>query len=270
MENLIEKKLRKVDVPILTTFLSSPIFIPVSKKINREETPLKTINIYCTKNIKIKAKVPLLDMTIDFPIWATALKALSEQENLMVTIEEKKFLNLLGIGKSNLNTKSLNNIDRRLEAMLSAIITTEFLNDNGELLDKVYINLFSKARWFREKGIFEFHFNPDIYNAYQKVKWKAIDMDYYKNIKTEHAKALFLFYESHSDYLIPIEKETLIKRLDLSDYSRGNNITLKINLAHDVLKEIGFIKDYEIVKDKSTGKVFYKVQKINKKNRCLF
>ncbi len=270
MQEIVKTKLRKVDVPILTTFLSSPIFIPVSKRVDRDKVPLKAISLYSTKNIKIKAKVPLLDLTIDFPIWATAIKEFSEQEDLIVKIDEKKFLSLLGIGKSNINTKNCKNIDRRLESMLTAIITIEFCDDDGGLIEKNYINLFSKARWSREESIFEFHFNPDIYQAYEKIKWKAVDIEYYKKIKTEHAKALFLFYESHSDILIPIEKSLLVERLNLDDYSRGNNITFKLNQAHDNLKEMGFIKDYEIIKNKGTGKTFYKVQKINKKNRCLF
>ena len=267
--NLIETKIRKVDVPILTSFLTSPIFIPLSKKEDRDSQGKRNFEIYCTKNVKIIAKVPPLDMTVDFPIWAAAVKLLNEKENLAIEIEENKFLNLIGITKTNLNNKNKKQIDKRIERMLETMIKFEYYDSNQELLKKDYINLFSKASWLKQEGRFEFNFNPDIYDSYQQIKWKAIDLDYYKGIKTEYAKALFLFYESHSNDVIPIEKNKLIERLNLSHYSRPNNITVKINQAHENLKKIGFINDYKIIKDKATKKTYYKINKVKKKDRVL-
>tara|TARA_B100002019_G_C21213340_1_gene570570 strand:+ start:115 stop:933 length:819 start_codon:yes stop_codon:yes gene_type:complete len=268
-ENIVKTKLRNIDIPILTAFLSAPIFIPVSKKIDRESVVFKKFEIFSTKNIKIKAKVPLLDMTVDFPIFAVAIKELSKTPGTSVRIEENKFLKLLGINRNNINKKNKFNIDRRLESMISSVITIELFSDAGEFIEKSYINLFSSAKWSREDGYFEFKFNSDIYKAYDNIKWKAIDLEYYQSIRTEYAKALFLFYESHSDKLIPIEKEKLIERLDLGGYSRANNITAKINKAHQQLKEIGFLSDFKIVKDRVTKKTYYKVAKVKKKDRVF-
>lgn len=273
MENdLIKTKLRKVDVPILVSYMSAPIFVPVSKRVNRDEAVFRRIEIFSTKNMKIKAKVPLLDLSVDFPIWASALKELSESEkidkkNPKVRISENEFLKKLGISKNNINLKNKKNIDRRLELMMSAIITIEIYSDTEEFLEKSYINLFTTAKWSREDGYFEFTFNPDIYGAYSDFMWKSIDMDYYRSIKTEYAKALFLYYESHSDFIIPIERSTLINRLNISDYSRANNINQKLKEAHNLLSEIGFLKKFEIEKSKENKKVYYKVQKRKKKER---
>lgn len=268
-DTLIKTKLRNIDIPILTSFLSAPIFVPVSKRTDRDSVVFKKFEIFSTKNVKIKAKVPLLDMTVDFPIFAVAIKELSKADGLTIKISENKFLKLLGISKSNINNKNKLNIDRRLESMLSSVITIEIYSDAGKFIEKSYINLFSSARWSRDEGFFEFTFNSDIYKAYDNIRWKAIDIEYYQSIKTEYAKALFLFYESHSDKLIPIEKTKLVERLGLDNYSRANNITLKLNQAHENLKNIGFISDYKIIKDKNTKKTYYKVTKVKKKNRVF-
>jgi hypothetical protein len=266
--NLVKNntKLRKVDTPILTTFLQAPIFVPTQKSASRGFDTYREIQIKQNYKEEVSITGPLLDMNKDFPIWATVLKQVELTNSCKVTIAENKLLENIGYSKSNINLKNKKVVEKKVENMMKVTIKIVLKDDEDATM---FFNVLSTGKWDRKKKIFEFTVNEDLFAAYEKIRWKALDLDYYKEIKTEYAKALFCFYESHADKIIPIKIDKLLLRLGLENYSRVNNARRKLKQAHDVLKDIGFLESYDCYKSDNDGVYYYKVEKVKKKNRVI-
>lgn len=261
---LVKTNLRKIDSPIIVTFLRNKVFVPVSKKIKRDMSSFKVYDTIQNNSETIQIKGPLLDMNKDFPIWATVLKEVDLQKSLSVSINENDFLAKIGYGNTNINKKNKLIVEEKISNMLAVQVKITRISDDYD--DVTQINLFTEGVWDRKNKVFSFKINEKMCVYYEKFKWKAIDIEYYNKLKTEYAKALFLFYESHSDFIIPINRDVLLDRLGLFGYSRNNNANRKLTEAHDYLKSIGFLKDYDSYKD-SVGNKFFKVEKVPKKDR---
>jgi hypothetical protein len=261
-------KLRKIDTPILTTFLQAPIFVPAKKGVSKGVDNFREIVVKRSKSETITITGPVLDMNKDFPIWATVLKEVELRETNKVTLHDGDLLKKIGYSANNINVSNKRRIEARIDSMMKVNVKIELKNPETDEDCTYFINVFSSAKWDRAKKIFVFTVNDDLFTAYTQIRWKAVDLDYYQRIKTDYAKALFCYYESHSDFIIPINRERLIERLGLGTYSRKNNANRKIKEAHDHLKEIGFLKDYDI-SIKNEGDTFYHVSKVPKQERLL-
>lgn len=259
-------KLRKIDTPILTTFLQAPIFVPTRKGESRGFDTYRKIVFKQSSKEEITIKGPLLDMSKDFPIWANVLKEVELSNSCKISIPENELLSKIGYSKSNINLKNKQLVEQKIENMLNVNIKIVLSGDEDCTL---FFNIFSTAIWDRLAKEFKFTLNQDLFDAYSKIRWKALDLDYYKHIKTEYAKALFCFYESHSDNIIPIKREKLFSRLGLEGYSRNNNANRKLKEAHELLKEIGFLNSFEYYKNQNDGNYYYKVDKVQKAKRVI-
>jgi hypothetical protein len=261
--------LRKIDTPILTTFLQEAIFVPAKKGVSRGIDNFREIVINKSKSETITVTGPVLDMNKDFLIWATVLKEVDKQGSFKISLTENDFLHKIGYSVNNTNSNNKKKIEKRIENMMKVNVKIEIDNKEKNRDCTYFINIFSTGSWDRSSKKFTFSINEDLFNAYSKIKWKALDLDYYQKIKTDYAKALFCFYESHSDNLIPIKRDKLLIRLGLDKYSRKNNAYRKLKEAHELLKNIGFLKNYIVDSSCSDGNVYYKAFKTPKKDRIF-
>lgn len=262
---LVDVNLRKKDSPIISLFLRSNIFAPLSKITDREYIASYKVDINQNKSEKVMIKCPLLDMTKDFPIWAVVLKTINEKKEFSITLDENDFLNQIGYSKGNINKKNKLIVEDKISKMMMLQLKIVREDENND--DTKFINIIKDSVWDRKSKTFTFEINPKIANYYDFFQWKAIDMEYYLSIKTEYAKALFLYYESHADFVIPIKRDILLDRLCLSNYSRKNNANRKLAEAHESLKTMGFLMDYK--ENKKNGVVYYEINKVSKKERIL-
>jgi hypothetical protein len=259
-------KLRKIDSPILTTFLQSPIFTPSQKGVSREFDNYRKIVINPSSKEEVTISGPVLDMNKDFAIWATVLKKIDETGQVKVSIPENELLLNIGYSKSNLNNTVKKAIENKIENMMKVTVKI-VIDDKDKNRDCTYfINIFTTGKWDRIKKVFEFQINEDLFDAYTNMRWKALDLEYYHKIKTEYAKALFCFYESHSNKMIPFKREKLLERLGLENYSRKNNAYGKLKKAHEQLEEIGFLKNFKCEKN-TDNNYYYTVSKVEKEKR---
>jgi hypothetical protein len=257
-------QLRKVDTPILTTFLQSPIFIPTQKRASRGFDTYRELTIKQNAKEEICVTGPLLDMNKDFLIWAAVLKEVDLNNSSKITIPENKLLEYIGYSKSNINTRNKEIVEKKIENMMKVTIKIILKGDEDATM---FFNIISTGKWDRKNKRFDFSVNEELFDAYLKMRWKALDLDFYKEIKTEYARALFCFYESHSDKIIPIKLQKLMSRLGLEGYSRENNARRKLKEAHDILLNVGFLSSYKFYKSKGDGEYYYQVDKIKKKER---
>lgn len=267
-KGLVKEKtiLRNVDSPILTTFLQAPIFVPAKKGISRGIDNYREITVKRNSKEIITITGPLLDMNKDFPIWATVLKEVDRTGSYKIVIPENELLTKIGYSSNNVNLKNKKVVESKIENMMKVSVKI-VLNDDPDDPDCTYfINVFATGKWDRHRKTFNFTINEDLFYAYRRISWKALDLDYYQNIKTDYAKALFCFYESHSDKMIPFKRENLLVRLGLEKYSRKNNAYRKLKEAHEHLKDIGFLRSYSSEKS-SDGEYYYKVSKVSKRSR---
>jgi hypothetical protein len=259
--------LRSVDTPILTTFLQSTIFMPTKKGLSRGIDNYREIEIKKSSYETIKVSGPYLDMNKDFPIWATVLKEVDRTGSYRVSIPENELLSRIGYSVNNINAKNKAEVEKKIENMMKVHVKI-VLKDMPDDPDCTYfISVIPTGKWDRHRKRFEFTINEDLFFAYKKIKWKALDLDYYMSLKTDYAKALFCFYESHSDKTIPFKREVLLARLGLDKYARKNNAYQKLKLAHENLKDIGYLKYVECSKNKNDGNYYYKVSKTPKRSR---
>lgn len=265
-KNLLKKntKLRKIDTPILATFLQSPIFLPTQKGSSRGFDTYRELVIKQTSKEEITIIGPILDMNKDFSIWATVLKEVEVSNNYKVVMSENELLSKIGYSKSNLNNKNKKMIEKKIENMMK--VTIKIVLSGGED-STLFFNIISTGKWDRIEKTFSFTINEDLFEAYSKMRWKALDLEYYHKIKTEYAKALFCFYESHADKIIPIKRDKLFQRLGLEGYSRANNANRKLKEAHEALVSFGFLDDYKQYKSSNDGHYYYEVSKVQKIKR---
>lgn len=259
-------KLRKVDTPILATFLQSPIFIPTQKSASRGFDTYRELTIKQSFKEEVYVTGPLLDMNKDFLIWAAVLKEVETNNTSKITIPENKLLECIGYSKSNINTRNKEVVEKKIENMMKVTIKIILKEEEDAT---IFFNIISTGKWDRKNKRFDFSVNEDLFEAYSKMRWKALDLDFYKEIKTEYARALFCFYESHSDKIIPIKLSKLMSRLGLDSYSRVNNARRKLKEAHEILVNIGFLSSYKTYKNQNDGEYYYEVDKIKKKERIL-
>lgn len=259
-------RLRKVDTPILATFLQSPIFIPTQKSASRGFETYRELAIKQNSKEEVYVTGPILDMNKDFLIWACVLKEVEITNSSRIKIPENKLLSSIGYSKTNINTRNKEIVEKKIENMMKVTIKIILKEEEDATL---LFNIFSTGKWDRKNKYFDFTLNEELFDAYSKMRWKALDIDYYKEIKTEYARALFCFYEGHADKIIPIRLDKLLSRLGMENYSRTNNARRKLKEAHSVLKDIGFLKSFEFIKNSNDGEYYYKVEKTKKKERAI-
>lgn len=251
---LQSKYLPKNISPIPVFFIKSPFFTPSSKNTNRlqEVRKIKYKNYYGYETVKISGLA--LNLNLDFKIFSTILKLRDESDENYISIDLIDFAELLGNKRKSVSKSTKNALEESFNRLLSQNVSFIKKDDEGDTKKLLMHNILNEISICFETNEVEIEFNDKVKDIYEKDKYvQFVNMDTFKTIKGEVAKALWLFYEANSKFTsFPVEN--IKKRLILLQ-KETKEINRQIKKAHDELLSMGYLSKYEIIKRSTEYKI---------------
>lgn len=266
---LVPAFLRSQDAPLLTAIMQTSIFAPHKKgedyKFVQESWDI--VKPDGSKKIVTMAGYQC-DQAHDFKIWATLLREFDTEGGISYSVSEKDLLGHLGYPSKKIDSKRKEFLRRRVKKMQDVSITISECDESGNERGFLKFSLLQSVSLCPETKVYTFEFSNQFFEAYNKEKWRALDLNFMKRINTEYAQSLFCFYETKVNNAIKITSgkyhpEDLVSRLKL-DGKETKEVNRVLNNAHKKLVEVGQLKSFK-KPDKESE--YYRVDIISKPHR---
>lgn len=235
--------------PVANIFLKSGVFMPLAKGDSGELSLSKKTYEKIkgrTYSVDVEYVGYKCDLTKDFTIFLSVLEALHNEEKKQITIPEKDFLFLLGYGSKDLSTQNKETIRSRVLKMNSSSILIRINGFMGG--DKEFEFPLINGFYMSESESYRFSFSRDFFSLYKFFSWRAFSKLDYGKVKTERAKALYIFYETRFFHKIKktkliMNKKNLSKVL-LMEKRENKELNRVLKNAHEELIRVNQINDY--------------------------
>lgn len=225
--------------------MKTPIFTPVNKnllkKMDDNEFQVRSIIIENFYSYNMKITGPYLNMSQDFKIWAWLLKIRDQQKTNNLEMSIYDFAEILGHKRRSVNKALKMAIDNSLSRLMRQHISW---SKTGETkIQRANLLNYAEIDPLGDDNNIKVEFNPQFYNLYSDEFIYYMNLEFYDSIKGEVAKALWSFYESNSGFN-QFKNSNIKIRLRL--YSTEKEQNRQIREAHEILKELRYLDDYEI------------------------
>lgn len=243
--------------PINNLFLVAPLFSPCSRNL-KEGDKYREIQITDQFGYSVEIEGARLNMTIDFPIWSHIIRLVIEKETNKIVMNYVDFAKILGYNRKDLGKKLQDRIKSSLKRLHNQTIELE---DADEFGDDEIMGLLEGGTIKKRKKQVVILVNKKIIELYKNDRFKLIDLDFYNSLDNEMTKALYLYYENHGKVVYPLRLSDIRIRMNLVSKNE-KEINRQIKLAHESLKEVGYLEDFKYtIKNKEK---YIEVKKSNK------
>lgn len=253
-ENVKHDFLFKGEALIPSSLAATPIFSPVERKLSKTKE-LNSFELSRTKNEKISFNGFKLDLKRDYPLFHIIMRKKQVTGLRKFELTEYEVTNALGIQNRSSNKKD---IDDRIKKMMTCFFEIEKYDNDGSVVRKIYSSLINHVEWNMKDKVFEIELSESLYNAEQVVDYEVFNLDVFSSLKSQYARALFLFYETfkfinQASVHFPMEK--LGARLGKNNMDK-KHLYQEIKKANRELIDIDYLTEVE----------YFKSQ--NKENMC--
>jgi hypothetical protein len=251
--NIKHEFLFKGEALIPSSLAATPIFSPVERKSCRTKE-LSEFELVRTKNERITFSGFKLDLQRDYPLFHTIMRHKQITGSKSFTLSEKEITTELGIQNRSSNKKD---IDERFKKMMTCFFQIEKYNNEGELTNKIYSNLINRVDWDIKNKLFNIEISDELYNAEQLVDYEVLNLTVFSGLKSQYARALFLFYETFKF----INQESVNFSIDKLGIRLGKNnmekkhLNQEIKKANNELVEKKYLKNVEYFTAKNHSKM---------------
>lgn len=262
-ENIKHDFLFKGEALIPSSLAATPIFSPVERKLSQTKE-IYSFELSRTKNEKISFNGFKLDLKRDYPLFHTIMRKKQITGLRKFELSEYEITNALGIQNRTTNKKD---IDNRIKKMMTCFFEIEKFDNDNKLIKKIYSNLINHVEWNITEKIFEIELSEGLYNAEQVVDYEVLNLDVFSSLKSQYARALFLFYETfkfinQSSVNFPMNK--LGQRLGKNNMDK-KHLHQEIKKANKELIEKEYLSDVSYFKShnkETMCKIHRQVKKI--------
>lgn len=243
-DNIKHEYLFKGEALIPSSLAATPIFSPVERKMIQTKEMFE-FEIARTKKERVTFSGWKLDLHRDYPLFHTIMRKKQTTGLQKFEISEQEITKSLGIQNRKSNKKD---IDNRIKKMMSCFFQIEKFNSKGEMVQKIYSNLINRVEWKIEEKIFEIEISKDLFNAEQTVDYEVLNLEVFSDLKSQYARALFLFYETFKF----INQESVNFSMEKLGVRLGKNNMLPKHLNQAIKKA-----NTELVEKKYLKKIEY-------------
>ena len=261
-ENIKHDFLFKGEALIPSSLAATPIFSPVERKLSQTKE-IYSFELSRTKNEKVSFNGFKLDLKRDYPLFHIIMRKKQITGLRKFELTEYELTTALGIQNRTSNKKD---IDQRIKKMMTCYFEIEKFDDENNPVKKIYSSLISQVEWNMVDKVFEIELSEGLYNAEQVVDYEVLNLDVFSSLKSQYARALFLFYEtfkfiSHSSVNFPMDK--LGQRLGKNNMDK-KHLYQEIKKANKELIEKDYLSDVGYFKSQNKDtmcKIHRKVKK---------
>ena len=248
-DNLKHDFLFKSEALIPSSLAATPIFSPVERKMSQTKE-LQSFEISRTKNEKISFNGFKLDLKRDYPLFHTIMRKKQITGQRKFELTEYELTTALGIQNRTSNKKD---IDQRIKKMMTCFFEIEKFDRDNNPIRKIYSNLINQVDWNIKDKVFQIELSEGLYNAEQVVDYEVLNLDVFSSLKSQYARALFLFYETfkfinQSSVNFPMEK--LAERLGKNNMDK-KHLHQEIKKANKELIEKEYLSDVSYFKSQN-------------------
>ena len=255
MENIVNNKnikhnyLFKGEALIPSSLAATPIFSPVERKMSKTKE-MFDFELSRSKSERISFSGWKLDLQRDYPLFHIIMRKKQITGSKKFELTEYEIIKSLGIQNRKSNKKD---IDDRIKKMMSCFFQIEKFNEEGEVSHKIYSNLINRVEWNVKAIIFQIEISDDLFNAEQTLDYEVLNLEIFSSIKSQYARALFLFYETFKF----INQESVNFSMNKLGYRLGKNnmqpkhLNQEIKKANNELIEKKYIKNVEYFQSKN-------------------
>lgn len=247
--NIKHDYLFKSEALIPSSLAATPIFSPVERKMTQTKE-MFDFELVRTKSERITFSGWKLDLQRDYPLFHTIMRQKQITGCKKFSISEYEIIKSLGIQNRKSNKAD---IDNRIKKMMSCFFQIEKFNKDGEITSKIYSNLINRVEWNIQNKEFLIEISEDLFNAEQTVDYEVLNLDVFSSIKSQYARALFLFYETFkfiNQESVNFSMEKLAFRLGKNNMST-KYINQAIKKANIELVEKKYLKNVEYFQSKN-------------------
>jgi hypothetical protein len=248
-DNIKHEYLFKGEALIPSSLAATPIFSPVERKMSKTKEMFE-FELARTKKERVTFSGWKLDLQRDYPLFHIIMRKKQITGSKKFEITEYEITKSLGIQNRQSNKKD---IDERIKKMMSCFFQIEKFNSKGETSNKIYSNLINRVEWDVEAKTFQIEISEDLFNAEQTVDYEVLNLDIFSSIKSQYARALFLFYETFkfiNQESVDFPMEKLGIRLGKNNMS-SKHLTQEIKKANNELIEKKYLKNVDYFKAKN-------------------
>ncbi len=252
-QNIKHESLFKSEALIPSSLAATPIFSPVERRSSRVKE-ISEFELVRTKNERITFSGFKLDLQRDYPLFHTIMRKKQITGSKTFVVTEKEMTTELGIQNRASNKED---VDARFKKMMTCFFQIEKYNNEGQLIKKIYSSLINRVDWDVQNKSFEVEISDELFNAEQTVDYEVLNLNIFSSIKSQYARALFLFYETFKF----INQESVDFSMDKLGIRLGKNnmekkhLNQEIKKANNELIEKKYLKNVEYFTAKNKSKM---------------
>ncbi|WP_162618124.1 hypothetical protein [Shewanella halifaxensis] len=255
----------------LSSILHAPIFSTSNYKIESDERELERYEISRTKNERIEYDGLKLNTADDFPLFSVIISKYQQTKNFKVVLSETELFNALNIsidGRKKAKKEVIIKRLRRLEKCNVVLFFYEKENshDIDDYTTRLSFHLFESTFYDTRNGEIIVNLSGQIGNiATIDFEKELIDLTVYYKIKTQYAKATYLFLQTKKfkkQKFFYLTLDEMIDRFGASKMPKKEK-KRKLKTALEQLIKLNHIGGFEFLKTDGIEKV----KIINKKKK---
>ncbi|TVP08474.1 hypothetical protein [Shewanella algae] len=255
----------------LSSILHSPIFSTSNYKIEAQERTLVSYQISRTKNERIIYNGLELNTSDDFPLFAIIMSKYQQTKNFKVVLYENDLFDALRISLDARKKTKKEVIRKRLKRLEMCNIELLYYDEsNSHEIDsfttRLSFSLFESTFYDLKSGEITVNLNGRIGDvATADFSKELIDLTVFYKIKTQYAKATYLFLQTKKfkkQKYFYLSLDEMIERFGHSKMVKREK-KRKLKIALEQLVTLNHIGDFEFLKDDGVEKV----KIINKKKK---
>lgn len=244
VKNLISiNYLPKNKSPINNMFLVAPLFSPCSKNL-RSGDKYREVKVEDQFGYSVEIKGMRLNMSIDFPIWSHIMRLVIENQSNKIQMSYLDFAKILGYNRKDFGKALKDRIKASLVRLRSQVIIIEELDDED---DDEIMGLLDNGTIQKKTQEVIVVVNKKVIDLYKSDRFKLIDLSFYNELDNEMTKALYLYYENHSNTVYPIKLSQIKNRMILITKNE-KEINRQIKKAHENLVKAEYLSEFEYIK----------------------